>query len=74
VGETAHVGATPVDAGGVAVQGVACVFTSSSPGVAAVDVSNGTVSALSPGVTTITATCGGKQAPSTSRSDPTRSL
>ncbi len=60
VGETAHVGATPVDAGGVAVQGVACVFTSSSPGVAAVDVSNGTVSALSPGVTTITATCGGK--------------
>jgi hypothetical protein len=62
VGETAHVGATPVDAGGVAVQGVGCAFVSSNPGFATVDVTNGTVTALSPGVTTITATCGGKTA------------
>jgi hypothetical protein len=62
VGETSHVGATPVDAGGVAVQGVGCAFVSSNPGVASVDPANGTVTALSPGVTTITATCGGKAA------------
>src|SRR5258708_9515159 len=62
VGETSHVGASPVDAGGVAVQGVGCAFVSSNPGVASVDTANGTVTALSPGVTTITATCGGKAA------------
>jgi hypothetical protein len=62
VGETAHVGATPVNAGGVAVQGVGCVFVSSAPGIATVDASNGTVTAISPGVATITASCGGKSA------------
>lgn len=59
VGETIHVGATPVDAHGVAVPGVACVFVSSAPGIAAVDASTGAVSALAPGAATITAWCPG---------------
>lgn len=62
VGQTTHVGATPVDAHGLQVQGVACAFTSSNPGVAAVDAASGGVSAISAGVATITATCGGKAA------------
>lgn len=62
VGQTTHVGATPVDAHGIAVPGVACAFASSNPGVAAVDVSSGAVAALSAGVTVITASCGGKAA------------
>lgn len=62
VGETTHVGATPVDAAGLPVQGVSCAFVSSSSAVATVDPANGSVVALSPGVATITASCGGKQA------------
>lgn len=62
VGDTSHVGATPVDAGGLTVQGVQCGFASSNPAIATVDPANGTVTALSPGVTTITAQCDDKQA------------
>jgi len=62
VGEAVHVGATPVDAHGLTVQGVPCAFASSNAGVAAVDATNGTVTPISPGVATITATCGGQQA------------
>ena len=62
VGETTHVGATPVDAHGITVQGVVCAFTSNSPGVAAIDATSGAVAALSVGVAVITATCGGKSA------------
>lgn len=62
VGDTSHVGATPVDAGGLTVQGVQCGFASSNPAIAAVDPSNGTVTALSPGVATVTAQCEDKQA------------
>src|SRR6266849_3080882 len=60
VGEAMHVGATPVDAHGLTVQGVPCAFASSNAGVAAVDATNGTVTPISPGVATITATCGGQ--------------
>lgn len=62
VGETVHVGATPVDAHGVQVPGVTCAFVSSNGAVASVDPGSGAVAALSPGVATITATCGGKAA------------
>jgi hypothetical protein len=61
VGETMHVGATPVDANGRTVTGVACQFASSNPAVAAVDSASGAVSAISPGLATITASCAGKQ-------------
>ncbi|HUH11710.1 MAG TPA: hypothetical protein VMK65_01315 [Longimicrobiales bacterium] len=60
VGEVSHVTATPVNGGGVRVQGVACAFASSAPGIGAVDAGTGTVSALSPGQTVITATCADK--------------
>ena len=62
VGDTSHVGATPVDAGGLTVQGVQCGFASSNPAIATVDPSNGTVTAISPGVATITAQCDDKHA------------
>src|SRR2546430_12433428 len=62
VGETTHLGATPVDAHGITVQGVVCAFTSSSPGVAAIDATSGAVTALSVGVAVMTATCGGESA------------
>src|SRR5207253_848458 len=62
VGETTHVGATPVDAHGITVPGVGCAFTSSSAGVAAIDATSGAVAALSVGVAVITASCGGKAA------------
>ncbi len=58
VGETAHVGATPVDKNG-RILNVPCRFASGSPGIATVDSTNGTVAALSPGNTVITVTCGG---------------
>jgi len=60
VGQTTHVGATPVDEHGITVPGISCGFLSSNPGVATVDPANGTVAALSAGVTVITAACGGK--------------
>ncbi len=62
VGEVVHVGATPVDTHGLTVQGVACVFASNNAGVATVDANSGSVTAISPGVATITATCSGMQA------------
>src|SRR2546428_5682947 len=62
VGETTHVSATPVDAHGITVPGVSCAFTSSSPGVAAIDATSGAVAALSVGVAVVTATCGGEPA------------
>ena len=60
VGETTLVSATPVNAGGVRVPGVACVYASSAPGVAAVVPSgaDAIVTGLSVGTTTILATCG----------------
>src|ERR1051326_8364376 len=60
VGETAHVGATPVNDGGVQVQGVTCTFSSGTPSVATVGATDGTITALAVGTTVITATCGGK--------------
>lgn len=57
VGETAHVGATPVDKNGRTLN-VPCTFVSSTPAVANVD-ATGTVAALTPGVAVITVTCGG---------------
>lgn len=62
VGQTASVGATPVNAGGVAIPGVTCTFTSSAPAIAAVNRTTGQVAALSPGEAIITATCGDKSA------------
>lgn len=62
VGEVVHVGATPVNAGGVAVPGVACTFASGSPAIASVVAATGEVTAHAPGTATITATCGGKDA------------
>ena len=62
VGETTHVGATPVDDHGITVPGVGCAFVSSNPGVATIDATTGAVAALSAGVTVITAACGGKAA------------
>jgi hypothetical protein len=62
VGETTHVGATPVDEHGIAVPGVGCAFASSNPAVATIDATSGAVAALSAGATVITAACGGKAA------------
>lgn len=62
VGQTASVGATPVNAGGVAIPGVTCTFTSSAPAIASVNRTSGQVAALSPGEAIITATCGDKSA------------
>src|SRR6266567_2516932 len=62
VGETSHVGATPVDVHGIAVPGVTCGFVSSAPAVATLAIDTGAVTAISIGVATITATCGGKEA------------
>jgi hypothetical protein len=59
VGDVAHVGATPVDAQGITMQGVTCTFVSGTPAVATVNANDGTVTAISPGVTRITATCNG---------------
>lgn len=59
VGETATVSATPVNQGGVRVQGVTCTLTSSAPAVATVDPNTGSVAALLVGTTTITGTCQG---------------
>lgn len=62
VGEVSHVVATPVNSGGVKVQGVTCKYVSSAPAVAAVDSLSGDVTGRSFGDATITATCGGKAA------------
>lgn len=62
VGQTALVSATPVNAGGVQVQGVACTYSSSASGIAAVvqQGPNAVVTGVAPGTATITATCAGK--------------
>ena len=60
VGEVTHVSATPVDEGGVQIQGVTCSFTSSAPAIASVDAISGAVTAVAAGTAVITATCGGK--------------
>src|SRR5258708_19024748 len=62
VGQTSLVSATPVNAGGVQVQGVACTYSSSASGVAAVvqQGPNAVVTGVTPGSATITATCAGK--------------
>lgn len=59
VGETTLVSATPVNAGGIRVQGVACAYASNAPGVAAAVPSgaDAIVTGLSVGTATITATC-----------------
>lgn len=62
IGETSHVGATPVTATGVPVAGVACLFRSSAPGIAPVDSLSGAVTARAVGQATITATCAGSSA------------
>src|SRR6476661_3123177 len=59
VGETATIGATPVNSGGVAIQGVTCTFASGTPTVATVNATTGSLVAVSEGTTVITATCGG---------------
>ena len=62
VGETTTIGATPVGPGGVAIQGVVCVFASSDPAVLLL---TGSPVAQGVGVTagtaTVTAVCGSKQ-------------
>jgi Divergent InlB B-repeat domain len=62
VGETSLVSATPVNAGGVRVQGVPCTYASSTPAVATAIQSgaNANVTGIVAGSTTITATCAGK--------------
>lgn len=60
VGDVTHVAATPVNDGGVQVQGVTCAYSSGAAAVASVDAATGTVTALSVGTAVITATCGGK--------------
>jgi hypothetical protein len=62
VGQTALVSATPVDSGGLRIQGVSCTYMSSAPAVASVAQSgaDGTVTGHAVGTATITATCGGK--------------
>ncbi len=60
VGDVTNVSATPVNTGGVQIQGVTCVYASGSPSVASIDATVGTVAAISVGSTVITATCGGK--------------
>lgn len=62
VGETASVGATGVNAGGVAIPGVTCTFASSAPAIATVNRTTGQVTAVTPGEAIITATCGDKSA------------
>ena len=62
VGQTALVSATPVTAGGIRVQGVACTYASSASSIAS-PVQSGAdavVTGISPGTATITATCAGK--------------
>jgi hypothetical protein len=62
VGQTSLVSATPVNAGGIQVQGVACTYSSSAGGIAAVaqQGANAVVTGVAPGSATITATCAGK--------------
>jgi len=62
VGQTSLVSATPVNAGGVQVQGVSCTYSSSASGIASVvqQGANAVVTGVTPGSATITATCGGK--------------
>ena len=62
VGESALVSATPVNTGGVRVQGVPCTYMSSAPGVAVAAPSgdNASVTGISIGTVVITATCAGK--------------
>jgi len=62
VGQTSLVSATPVNSGGVQVQGVACTYSSSASGVAAVvqQGPNAVVTGVTPGSATITAACAGK--------------
>lgn len=62
VGEVVHVGATPITNAGLTVPNVACVFASNPPGIATVNAATGAVTALSPGLVTITATCGRRTA------------
>mgnify|MGYP001605212827 CR=1 FL=1 len=62
VGQAALVSATPVDSGGIQIQGVPCTYASDTPAVASVAQSgpNANVTGVSVGTATITATCGGK--------------
>jgi hypothetical protein len=60
VGQTTTLGATPVNSGGVAVQGVTCTMTSSNPGVLAVAAGSAgwTGTGVSAGSAVVTAACG----------------
>jgi hypothetical protein len=60
VGQTTTLGATPVNSGGVAVQGVSCTMTSSNPGVLAVAAGSAgwTGTGVSAGSAVVTAACG----------------
>lgn len=60
VGQITTLGATPVNSGGVAVQGVACTMTSSNSGVLAVAAGTAgwTGTGVSAGNAVVTATCG----------------
>ncbi len=62
VGATALISATPVNAGGIQVQGVSCTYESSASGIASVVQQglNAVVTGVAPGTATITATCGSK--------------
>lgn len=60
VGEISNIVAFAVNAGGVQIPGVPCVFVSSATTVATVDAATGVATALSAGTAIITATCGGK--------------
>lgn len=63
VGETSVVSAIPVNSGGVKVQGVPCVYTSSAPAIAALTSAGADVivTGVAAGVSTIGAVCGGQQ-------------
>jgi hypothetical protein len=62
VGETTTIGATPVGPGGVAIQGVVCVFTSSDPAVLLLTGSPVVQGVgVTAGTATVTAVCGSKQ-------------
>jgi len=62
VGETTTIGATPVGPGGVAIQGVVCVFTSSNLAVLLLTGSPVTQGVgVTAGTATVTAVCGSKQ-------------
>ena len=62
VGETTTIGATPVGPGGVAIQGVVCVFTSSNPAVLLLTGSPVVQGVgVTAGTATVTAVCGSKQ-------------